>query len=111
MIREAIEIAKKFAMINTDVLLVGESGTGKELFAHSIHGYGRPDKSKEVVVLHKELHPSWLQAGDEPWMMHHALEGLDVPIVISPDAIVRGTLAKYGIAAPSWTGRTRRFAR
>ncbi len=39
MIRDAIELAKKIAMINTDVLIVGESGTGKELFAHSIHDY------------------------------------------------------------------------
>ena len=44
LIREAVEIAKKISLLNTDVLIAGESGTGKELFAHSIHGYGRGDK-------------------------------------------------------------------
>lgn len=44
LIRDAIELAKKIAMINTDVLIVGESGTGKELFAHSIHDYAHGNK-------------------------------------------------------------------
>ena len=44
LIREAVEVSKKIALFNTDVLIAGESGTGKELFAHSIHGYGRPER-------------------------------------------------------------------
>lgn len=43
-IRESIEIAKKIAPLDTDVLIVGESGTGKELFAHSIHSLTHPDR-------------------------------------------------------------------
>lgn len=35
--REAIDIAKKAAHTNSNVLLRGESGTGKEIFAHAIH--------------------------------------------------------------------------
>ena len=44
LMRDAIGLAKKIAMINTDVLIVGESGTGKELFAHSIHDYAHGNK-------------------------------------------------------------------
>lgn len=43
-IRGAIEISKKIAPLDTDVLIVGESGTGKELFAHSIHSLAHPDR-------------------------------------------------------------------
>jgi transcriptional regulator with PAS, ATPase and Fis domain len=36
-IRQAIELGKKAAASNSQVLILGESGTGKELFAHAIH--------------------------------------------------------------------------
>lgn len=35
--RETIEIAKKYAQTDENILISGESGTGKELFAQSIH--------------------------------------------------------------------------
>lgn len=38
---KTINIAKKFAYTNNNVLIVGESGTGKELFAQSIHNQSR----------------------------------------------------------------------
>ena len=56
-------------------------------------GYARPEQGKEVVVLHEDRHPSWRQTGDEPWMMHHALEGLDVPILISADRVKAAEMA------------------
>jgi transcriptional regulator with PAS, ATPase and Fis domain len=43
-IREAIELAKKVAMTDADVLIIGESGTGKELFAQAIHNFTKPEK-------------------------------------------------------------------
>lgn len=43
-IKNAVEMAKKLSLINTDILIVGESGTGKELFAHSIHGFASADR-------------------------------------------------------------------
>ena len=43
-IREAIDFAKKIALIDTDVLIVGESGTGKELMAHSIHSHAHKNR-------------------------------------------------------------------
>lgn len=36
-LNDAIEMARKIAMVETDVLITGESGTGKELFAQAIH--------------------------------------------------------------------------
>lgn len=36
-IRETIEIARRFAEVDSTVLIQGETGTGKELFAQSIH--------------------------------------------------------------------------
>lgn len=35
--RSKVEIAKKFSLAHSNVLITGETGTGKELFAHSIH--------------------------------------------------------------------------
>lgn len=37
--KSAIELAKKAAKTNCNVLIEGESGTGKEVFAQSIHNY------------------------------------------------------------------------
>lgn len=45
---EAIRIAKKFARVNSNVLIIGETGTGKELFAQSIHN--ESDRRKEAFV-------------------------------------------------------------
>ena len=42
---EAVELAKKAAVTEYNILITGESGTGKELFAQSIHNYSnRKDK-------------------------------------------------------------------
>lgn len=41
-IKEAVEMAKKVAMTDADVLIAGESGTGKELFAQAIHNFVNP---------------------------------------------------------------------
>jgi transcriptional regulator with PAS, ATPase and Fis domain len=38
-IRGAVDMAKKVARTDSDVLIVGESGTGKELFAHAVHNF------------------------------------------------------------------------
>lgn len=38
-IRRTIDLAKRVAPLDTDVLLYGESGTGKELFAQAIHNF------------------------------------------------------------------------
>jgi transcriptional regulator with PAS, ATPase and Fis domain len=43
-IKSVIEMSKKVAFIDTDVLIVGESGTGKELFAQAIHNYVNSEK-------------------------------------------------------------------
>jgi transcriptional regulator with PAS, ATPase and Fis domain len=43
-IKEAVEMGKKVAMTDADVLIIGESGTGKELFAQAIHNFVNPQK-------------------------------------------------------------------
>jgi Transcriptional activator of acetoin/glycerol metabolism len=40
---ESLNLAKKFARFNSNVLIQGESGTGKELYAQAIHNESRPD--------------------------------------------------------------------
>jgi transcriptional regulator with PAS, ATPase and Fis domain len=41
--RKTIEIARKFARSDANILLQGESGTGKEMFAQAIHSYNCTD--------------------------------------------------------------------
>lgn len=43
-IRDAVDFARKIALVDTDVLIIGESGTGKELFAHSIHSHAHTNR-------------------------------------------------------------------
>ena len=43
-IKEAVNMAKKVAITNADVLITGESRTGKELLAQSIHNFGNPER-------------------------------------------------------------------
>lgn len=38
-----VQLAKKFAKIDTSILIQGESGTGKELFSQAIHNESRAD--------------------------------------------------------------------
>lgn len=53
-------------------------------------GYGRPKKNAEVITLLDEEPPPWTVCGDEPWMMHQALHGQSVPILVSPDRAKAG---------------------
>lgn len=59
-------------------------------------GYGarRRGFGSEVVVLAERTHADWKECGDEPWMMHHALSGLDVPILVCPDRVRSGREAQ-----------------
>jgi two-component system NtrC family response regulator len=58
-ILEAIELAKKVAPTNANVLLLGETGTGKEVFAQAIHNAsaraGRPFMALNCSSFSKEL--------------------------------------------------------
>lgn len=47
---ELKEKAKKFAKVNTSILIMGESGTGKELLAQSIHNDSKRFKGPFVAV-------------------------------------------------------------
>lgn len=45
-----IELAKRCALHNENVLIEGESGTGKELFAQSIHNYSNRKKEPFIAI-------------------------------------------------------------
>lgn len=67
--RGKIEIAKKFSLANSNVLITGETGTGKELFAHSIHSASNRSGQPFVAVNCATLPESLLESelfGYEP---------------------------------------------
>ncbi|MBI4678484.1 MAG: tetraacyldisaccharide 4'-kinase [Elusimicrobia bacterium] len=53
-------------------------------------GYGRPAGKAGIMVLRDGHVPPWTECGDEPWMLHQALQGLDVPILVAPDRVAAG---------------------
>jgi len=63
-------------------------------------GYARPRPAAQVVVLSDTHRLSWVECGDEPWMMHQVLEERGVPIFISPDRVrAARTAAMFGLDA------------
>ncbi len=87
-------------------------GTGKTpavlLAAQTLHengvktailsrGYKRPGgRASEVIVVQGSASHSWEEVGDEPWMMHRALKGCDMPILVGSDRVQSGeTAIKY----------------
>lgn len=56
-------------------------------------GYKRPHNGKDVQVLLKSKDMTWKDTGDEPWMMHRALKGLEVPILVHPNRYAAGEAA------------------
>lgn len=67
--RSKIEIAKKFSLASSNVLITGETGTGKELFAHSIHSASNRSGQPFVAVNCATLPESLLESelfGYEP---------------------------------------------
>jgi PAS domain S-box-containing protein len=49
-LKQTIEIAKKFALTHSSILLIGETGTGKEIFAQSIHNYSGCHQGPFVAI-------------------------------------------------------------
>lgn len=49
-LKDSIDIAKKFAKSDKNVLIIGESGTGKELFAQAIHNYSLRNDGPFVAI-------------------------------------------------------------
>lgn len=57
--QSAVALAKKFAVLDCNVLLVGETGTGKEMFAQSIH-HSSLRKHKQFVAINCAAVPETL---------------------------------------------------
>lgn len=49
-IQQAIGLAKKIAVTDTNVLLLGETGTGKEIFANAIHSASRRSSKSFIAI-------------------------------------------------------------
>ena len=49
-LREAVRVAKQYALVDSTILIHGETGTGKELFAQSIHNFSRRCDEAFVAV-------------------------------------------------------------
>ncbi len=67
--RSQVEIAKRFSLANSNILITGETGTGKELFAHSIHSASGRQSQPFVAVNCATLPESLLESelfGYEP---------------------------------------------
>ncbi len=76
----------------TPAVLLAAATLRKRNFPVAIlsRGYGRRTKDGEVMTLLDDNPPPWTECGDEPWMMHQALAGQNIPILVSPDRTKAG---------------------
>ena len=56
------ELAKKYAAVDSTILITGETGTGKELFAKSIHNFSNRKDSPFVAINCAAFPPSILES-------------------------------------------------
>lgn len=79
----------------TPAVLLAAQALRKRGFKPAIlsRGYGRTLKGRDVQVLLDQREASWQETGDEPWMMHRALKGAGVPILVSPDRVASAQTA------------------
>lgn len=50
LLKKAVQTAKRYAIVNSSILISGETGTGKEMFAQSIHNYSKRCDEAFVAV-------------------------------------------------------------
>ena len=77
-LQKKVEIAKKFSLAQSNVLITGETGTGKELFAHSIHAASGRKEQPFVAINCATLPESLLESelfGYEPGSFSGASRG------------------------------------
>lgn len=62
LIKDSIALAKKYAYVDSNILIQGETGTGKEIFAQSIHNYSKRKNEPFVAVNCASLTESLLES-------------------------------------------------
>lgn len=73
------------------VLLAAQTLRRKSLeVAILSRGYGRLAPGAEVTTLVDGRSVPWSRCGDEPWMMHQALHGQNIPILVSANRLKAG---------------------
>ena len=50
LLNKVVQTAKRYAVVNSSILISGETGTGKEMFAQSIHNYSKRRDEAFVAV-------------------------------------------------------------
>ena len=60
--RESICTAKRYALVNSTILITGDSGTGKEVYAQSIHNYSLRKDKPFVAVNCATIPPNLLES-------------------------------------------------
>ena len=61
-VKKVMNLARKAAYTNSNVLILGESGTGKELFAHAIHNASNRKNAQFVRVNCAAIHSNILES-------------------------------------------------
>lgn len=80
----------------TAVLLAAQTLSRKQIKPAILsRGYGRLRKTRKVQVLLNTQNVHWEETGDEPWMMHRALKGMSIPILIHSNRTYAGETAIF----------------
>ena len=78
LIHSIIEKAKKYSLVDSNILIIGETGTGKELFAQSIHSHSPRKHGPFVAVNCAALPESLLESelfGYEKGGFYRSIQG------------------------------------
>lgn len=62
LVKQTIDMAKKYSEVDSNILIIGETGTGKEMYTQSIHNFSRREKQPFVAINCAALPESLLES-------------------------------------------------